>query len=403
MNPPAQLHWLENGIEQSVRWRSESGAPPPRRVVLADDTMGADAAYRLACEGTALLWRGDFHNARQMLQALARRADRKPRRSARATAAGGETTAPPTPAQAFHLHRQAQAQRARVLGMLIIPLAADYSVPLRRAPDFRDACTEAWDADARTARDGAASVVSLRELSGVVGAHEWRKKGVEVASLGGPGHNRIHPHHGVFSPVRGEYVDLVAQAPLPAAALAQGAADIGTGTGVLAAVLARRGLAVVATDLSPAALACAADNARRLGLQRQITLVAADLFPPRPPGRLRPGGVQPALGAGAGRVGAGKRGVRPRQPHAARLSGGAGGAAGAGRRGLAGAVRSGRAPGPAPARPAGRLDRRGRPARAGPTGHPPAPWPPAGRHRPAARRPCGGSHLTVAPGHRQQS
>ena len=33
MNPPAQLHWLENGIEQSVRWRSESGAPPPRRVV----------------------------------------------------------------------------------------------------------------------------------------------------------------------------------------------------------------------------------------------------------------------------------------------------------------------------------------------------------------------------------
>ena len=148
MNPPAQLHWLENGIEQSVRWRSESGAPPPRRVVLADDTMGADAAYRLACEGTALLWRGDFHNARQLLQALARRADRKPRRNARATAAGGETTAPPTPAQAFHLHRQAQAQRARVLGMLIIPLAADYSVPLRRAPDFRDACTEAWDADA---------------------------------------------------------------------------------------------------------------------------------------------------------------------------------------------------------------------------------------------------------------
>ena len=175
MNPPAQLHWLENGIEQSVRWRSESGAPPPRRVVLADDTMGADAAYRLACEGTALLWRGDFHNARQLLQALARRADRKPRRPARATAAGAgaEATAPTTPAQAFHLHRQAQAQRARVLGMLIIPLAADYAVPLRRAPDFRDACTEAWDGDARTARDGAglAARVAGRPLEG---ADFWR-------------------------------------------------------------------------------------------------------------------------------------------------------------------------------------------------------------------------------------
>nr|HPL79880.1 class I SAM-dependent methyltransferase [Burkholderiaceae bacterium] len=275
MNPPAQLHWLENGIEQSVRWRSESGALPPRRVVLADDTMGADAAYRLACEGTALLWRGDFHNARQMLQALARRADRKPRRPARASVAGAE--APSTPAQAFHLHRQAQAQRARVLGMLIIPLAADYSVPLRRAPDFRDACTEAWDADARTARDGEASAVSLRELSGVVGAHEWRKKGVEVAALGGPGHNRIHPHYGVFSPVRGEYVQLVAQAPLPSNTLAF---DVGVGTGVLSAVLAHRGVQrVVATDQDPRALACARDNLQRLGLQERVEVVQADLFP----------------------------------------------------------------------------------------------------------------------------
>ena len=33
--------------------------------------MNADTAYRLACEGTALLWRGDYHNARQLLQAMA--------------------------------------------------------------------------------------------------------------------------------------------------------------------------------------------------------------------------------------------------------------------------------------------------------------------------------------------
>jgi methylase of polypeptide subunit release factors len=116
----------------------------------------------------------------------------------------------------------------------------------------------------------------LRELLGLIGAFEWRRKGVPIPALGAS----IHPHHGVFSPVRGEYVDLVAQAPLPAAAQAHGAADIGTGTGVLAAVLARRKLAVVATDLSPAALACAGDNARRLGLQRAITLQQADLFPP---------------------------------------------------------------------------------------------------------------------------
>jgi methylase of polypeptide subunit release factors len=83
----------------------------------------------------------------------------------------------------------------------------------------------------------------------------------------------------VFSPVRGEYVDLVARAPLPAAAKRHGAFDIGTGTGVLAAVLARRGLAVTATDLDPRALACAADNLQRLKVAGRVTLQQADLFP----------------------------------------------------------------------------------------------------------------------------
>ena len=69
------IHWQEGGLECSARWRSERGAAAPKKVMLADDTMSADTAYRLACEGTALLWRGDFQNARQMLQALGRRID----------------------------------------------------------------------------------------------------------------------------------------------------------------------------------------------------------------------------------------------------------------------------------------------------------------------------------------
>ncbi|MCL2635164.1 MAG: class I SAM-dependent methyltransferase, partial [Betaproteobacteria bacterium] len=90
---------------------------------------------------------------------------------------------------------------------------------------------------------------------------------------------RIHPHYGVFSPVRGEYVDLVAEAPLPAdGALAF---DIGTGSGILAAVLARRGVArVVATDRDARALACARENVERLGLAAQVEVLEADLFPP---------------------------------------------------------------------------------------------------------------------------
>ena len=272
----ALISWTEGGKVCSARWRSERGALPPRRVVLADDTLAADTAYRLACEGTALLWRGDFQNARQLLQALARRVDKPAKPSRRKGVEAGAAAS--APADAFHLHRQAQAQRARVLGMVLLQFDASYAISLRRAPDVRQACTEAWGAGEPDAGD---RVVSLREVLGLIGAHEWRKKGVEVTALGGPPDNRIHPHYGVFSPVRGEYVSLVATAPLPPTDQSPFTAfDIGTGTGVLAAVLARRGIhRVVATDQDPRALACAKDNLARLKLQAQVEVLRADLFP----------------------------------------------------------------------------------------------------------------------------
>ena len=263
------IEWSSQGQAHTAQWRSESGASAPRRVIAADDTLPADTAYRMACEGTGLLWTGDFQNARMLLQALMRRADRKPRKVA---AKAAQKAAAATPAEAFHLHRQAQAQRARVLSSVLIVLEGDYTIALRRAPDLRQACTEAWGP-----ASGNRVVASLRELLGLVGAHEWRKKGVEIPALGAPPGNRIHPHYGVFSPVRGEYVDLVTQAPLPSKALAF---DVGVGTGVLSAVLARRGVQrVVATDQDPRALACARENLQRLGLTSRVELQQQDLFP----------------------------------------------------------------------------------------------------------------------------
>ncbi|MDH0199355.1 class I SAM-dependent methyltransferase [Comamonas aquatica] len=271
------LHWHHQGVDHQAAWRSESGLPAPRRVVVADDTLSADTAYRLACEGTALLWQGDFQNARHLLDALKRRLDKPARKPAGKAAGRGKprpAAEPVSPAQAFHLHRQAQGQRARVLNSLLVPLQPDYGMQLRRAPDWREACTQAWGAPSG---DAGVQAVALRELLGVVGAYEWRKKGVAMPVLGAQA--RIHPHYGVFSPVRGEYVDLVAQAPLPAAGQAL-AFDIGVGTGVLSALLVQRGVRqVVGTDLSPRALACAQENLQRLGLSQRVQLQACNLFP----------------------------------------------------------------------------------------------------------------------------
>lgn len=256
---PPQIRWSEGGKVHCARWRSQSAAPPPKRVVVATDDIKADRAFQLACEGTALLWRGDFNNARQLLQAMARRMRRSLDKHAPAAAQ--------LPAAAFHHYRLAQSQNARTLAMLLIPFEVGHQVPLCRAPNVRQACEEAFGTSEEP------YIASLRDLLGVIGAHEWRKKGVEVPALGA----RIHPHYGVFSPVRGEYVDLVATTPLPSLELAF---DIGTGTGVLAAVLARRGVTrVIATDLNPRALACARDNLARLGFADRVKIVSADLFP----------------------------------------------------------------------------------------------------------------------------
>jgi methylase of polypeptide subunit release factors len=295
------ISWTQQDAPHTALWRSERGATPPKRVQLADDTLSADAAYRLASEGVGLLWSGDFQNARHLVQALDRRLSKRSARKPRQTKAAFDaadlkpTCTAHQLTQAFHQQRQAQAQRAYILGSVLIPIQADGSIDLRRAPDVRQACNEAWVAQ-KEGETPTASVCSLRELLGIISAHEWRKKGVEVQQLGwhqDKTHHRIHPHYGVFSPVRGEYLELLAKTPLPLDATDSAcnltdftAIDVGTGTGVLAFILAKRGIGqIIATDTAPRALACARDNVARLqaaGLKQvaNVKIIEADLFPP---------------------------------------------------------------------------------------------------------------------------
>lgn len=254
--PPFHVSWTENDEPHTALWLGEHAGNPPRRIVVVDDTLTADAAFQLANQGTHMLWRGDYHNARQLLDALARRVDRKKR---------GKPAV--SPQQAFNQHRLAQSRRARLLGSLLLPLDAGPRIPLRRAPDVSAACLAVLGPLDEPA------LLPLRVLQGILGAAEWRRKGVIIPAL----EESIHVHYGVFSPIRGEYIDLVANAPLPDTRLAF---DVGTGSGVLAAVLARRGIErVVATDVDERALACARDNIERLGLAEQVHLERADLFP----------------------------------------------------------------------------------------------------------------------------
>ncbi|WP_020167995.1 MULTISPECIES: methyltransferase [Methylotenera] len=254
------ITWQEKGKPQQAVWQSEANAAPPKNIVVADDTMKADEAYRLACEGTGFLYKGDFQNAKQLLQAVTKRVDRKPIKPAA------------TMLEAFHQHRARQIQRANITNKILIELNHG-SCDLKRAPDVKEAVAGALIVNAKLDKVPMKMVLSLRELLGMNGAQEWRKKGVFVDAL----QANIHAHYGVYSPIRGEYLDLINTTSL---GNAKTAFDIGTGTGVIAAILVTRGIkAVIATDNSMRALNCAADNVEKLNLKQYITIEQANLFP----------------------------------------------------------------------------------------------------------------------------
>jgi hypothetical protein len=195
------------------------------------------------------------------LQAMARRIDRKPRQAAEPESV--------IAAEDFHRYRLAQAQRARTLGMVLLPFDADFHIPLRRAPEVRDACLAAYGPVER----------GFRRLAARTARPDRR---LRVAQEGGSGpalEARIHPHYGVFAPVRGEYVDLVAKAPLPA--------DVPVGlryrhryrrAGGFAGA-ARRGR-VVATDNDARAMPAPPRTSGAWAWPARVEVVKADLFPP---------------------------------------------------------------------------------------------------------------------------
>jgi methylase of polypeptide subunit release factors len=251
----ATVTWQENKSTKTAHWHSEAHLPPPKKVILANDETKADDAYKQACEGTALLYKGDFQNAKQLLQAITRRVDRKPIK--------------PTDnmLEAFHQHRARQIQRANITNKVLIELTHGHC-ELNRAPSTQEAVQGAIGEKLPSKL-----VVSLRELLGMIGANEWRKKGVYIDAL----QNTVHAHYGVYSPVRGEYLALINQAPLNNPTVAW---DIGTGTGVIAAILVARGVKqVIATDTSARALQCASENIAQLSMQANITLQQANMFP----------------------------------------------------------------------------------------------------------------------------
>ena len=256
-NTPNQHLFDHQG--QPVLWLSHSTIKPPQQLldIGKQQSLSAQQALQLWRDKTATVWHGDYHQARALLDAAKRRLN-KPNKPADTLLDG------------FHKHRLQQQQRSQLLSHLCVLVGPNWQLDLPRAPQIQAACMQAFGfANEQTV------LLPLQAVLGYLGAEQWHQAGVAVAALDGA---KIHVPFGVFSPLRGEYLDLLLQAPMPTPCAT--AWDIGTGSGVLAAILAKRGIAhIVATDTNPVAIAAAQANVQQLGYAQQVQVVMRDLFP----------------------------------------------------------------------------------------------------------------------------
>ncbi len=235
-------------------WRSESDTPAPDQLTPVTDAINADEALRRVRKGEFLLYHGDFHNARQLLGAMGRRLP-TPRHAG-------------SPLDAFRSERKARAIEHDTLGRIVVELDANYTLDLKRAPDVTTACKQAWGKTTSKR-----TVVPLKTLLGIVGAAEWRKKGIDVPGLP----RRLTPHYGVYLPTRTDYTETLRRLGDVKGAKCF---DIGTGTGVLALLLLQKGAAsVVGTDNDPRAIACAEENIKFFKVAERFTVEEKSLYP----------------------------------------------------------------------------------------------------------------------------
>jgi methylase of polypeptide subunit release factors len=235
-------------------FRSESQETAPTSLVAVDDRLTAAQALARVRAGEWLHYTGTFGNLRQLLQAMARRLP-EPKPAA-------------TALEAFRAERRARLLEHQTLSRVLVSLDGAYRLELSGAPDVAQACRDVWGAG-----PAEGTLVAFKTLQGMLGAAEWRRKGLEVPGLKG----RLTPHYGVYGPTRADYVELLTQLPQVSG---KRVIDVGTGTGVLSFVLLQKGAGLAwATDVDPRAVACATENAQQLGLSGRFVVREQAFFP----------------------------------------------------------------------------------------------------------------------------
>jgi predicted RNA methylase len=258
----------------------------PLQALTVNDTTSCNTAMKHLDDGKALVYSGqeaDYHNARQLLQAIKRRYKRK-------RMALQETSTDIT--GLWMKQKKLQEDQSDVVNRLLIQIGLAEGRPsellnLNRVPTtsksvlayaFKNDRSVLLDDQQSAMCDSEFLLLSLSDHLAMIGSYEWNRKGIYIHAL----QDYIYPHFGVFPPTRQDYISLIDHITVDSAAKTYVCMlEVGVGTGVLSMILMKQNKVhhVQGTDINPYAVACAQDNIWRHGLNDKFTVMQADLFP----------------------------------------------------------------------------------------------------------------------------
>ena len=123
--------------------------------------------------------------------------------------------------------------------------------------------------------DVAEFYISFPEIQGMNSSWQWYKKGLEIKTLG----ITLHPFYGTYFPTRFDHLKLFDKWLKKYEGSKENAIEIGVGSGVLSFQLIQNGFKnIFATDTNKNAIIGVAQESKRLGFEKLITLNHGDLF-----------------------------------------------------------------------------------------------------------------------------
>jgi len=262
---------LTNG-DCDPRQSRECGGTKYLDAVVVDDTTRASNAMAIVQTGRALVYEGDFRNARQLLAALGRRVDKH-----LTPTPDDVLRRAPSAKDQWDCHRRIVIEKARTANMLLMRVDHLLGLSPFYKRSLRGPIVEALEDAFR--KQNAPYLLPLRQILGTNGSYQWKKNGVFVSQLG----ERIYPHFGVFAPIRSEYLDLFSRVEVPLSLTMEGGRlmDVGVGTGIITAIILsrHRNMNAICIDNNSRAVECAKDNFSKLGLSNRTEVIESDIFP----------------------------------------------------------------------------------------------------------------------------